>query len=52
MRCDFSATIQEEGDVRLNDQVILKKDTFDYLGSMLQKNGDINKDVNHRIKAG
>jgi hypothetical protein len=35
MKCDFSATTQEEGDVRLDGQVVLKKDTFHYLGSML-----------------
>ena len=52
MKCDFSATTQEEGDVRLDDQVVPKKDTFYYLGSMLQKNGDIDEDVSHRIKAG
>jgi hypothetical protein len=28
------------------------KDTFRYLGSMLQKDRDIDEDVNHRIKAG
>jgi hypothetical protein len=28
MKCDFSATTQEEGNVRLNDQVIPKKDIF------------------------
>jgi hypothetical protein len=50
MKCDFSA-ITQEGDVRLNGQVIPKKDTFRYLGSMLQKNGDIDENVNHRIKA-
>jgi hypothetical protein len=52
MKCDFSATTQEEGDVRLNGQVVPKKDTFHYLGSMLQKDGDINEDLSHRIKAG
>jgi hypothetical protein len=52
MKCDFSTTTQEEGDVRLDGQVIPKKDTFHYLGSMLQKNGDIDEDVSHRIKAG
>jgi hypothetical protein len=51
MKCDFSATTQEEGDVRLDGQVVPKKDTFRYLGSMLQKNGDIDEDVSHRIKA-
>ena len=29
-----------------------RKDTFRYLGSMLQRDGDIDEDVNHRIKAG
>jgi hypothetical protein len=52
MKCDFSATTQEEGDVRLDGQVVHKKDRFCYLGSMLQKNGDIDADVSHRIKAG
>jgi hypothetical protein len=49
MKCDFSATTQE-GDVRLDSQVVPKKDIFRYLGSMLQKDGDIDN-VSHRIKA-
>jgi hypothetical protein len=52
IKCNFSATTQEEGDVRLDGQVVYKKYTFCYLGSMLQKNGDIDKDVSHRIKVG
>jgi hypothetical protein len=51
MKCDFCATTQEEGDLRLDGQVVPKKDTFRYLGSMLQKDGDIDEDVSHRIKA-
>jgi hypothetical protein len=51
MKCDFSATTQKEGDVRLDGQVVSKKDTFRYLGSMLQKDGDIDEDLSHRIKA-
>ena len=47
MRCDFSATRHEEGDVSLDGQVVAKKDTFRYLGSMLQKDGDIDEDVRH-----
>jgi hypothetical protein len=35
MKWDFSATTHEEGDVRLNGQVVPKKDTFHYLRSML-----------------
>jgi hypothetical protein len=50
MKCDFNATMQEERDVRLDGQVVLKKDTFRYLRSMLQKNGDIDEDLSHRIK--
>jgi hypothetical protein len=52
MKYDFSGTTQEDGDVRLGGQVVPKKDIFYYLGSMLQKNGDIDEDVSHRIKAG
>jgi hypothetical protein len=52
MKCDFSVTTQEEGDVRLDGQLVPKKNTFRYLGSMLQKDGDIDEDVSHRIKAG
>jgi hypothetical protein len=52
INCDFSTTTQEEGDVRLDSQVVPKKDTFHYLGSMLQKDGDIYKDLCHRIKVG
>ena len=52
MKCDFGTTAQDEGDVSLESQVMPKKDTFRYLGSMLQKDGDIDVDVSHRIKAG
>jgi hypothetical protein len=52
MKCNFSATTQEEGDVRLDGHVVPKKDIFRYLRSMPQKNGDIDEDVSHRIKIG
>ncbi|TVU10763.1 hypothetical protein EJB05_44309, partial [Eragrostis curvula] len=52
MKCNFSATGHEDGDVSLVGQVIPKKDTFRYLGSMLHKDGDINEDVSQRIIAG
>ena len=41
LMCEFSATRQEGGDVSLDGQVVPQKDTFRYLGSMLQKDGDI-----------
>jgi hypothetical protein len=52
MKCDFSATTYEEGNVRLDGQVVSKKDTFRYLRSILQKDGDIDEDLSHRIKTG
>jgi hypothetical protein len=52
MKCDFSATTQEEEDVRLDGQVAPKKDTFRYLGLILQKDGDIDEDVSQGIKVG
>ena len=35
------------GDVSLDGQVVVQKDTFRYLGSVLQKDGDIDEDVRH-----
>ena len=52
IRCDFSTTTREEEDISLEGQVVPRKDTFRYLGSMLQRDGDIDEDVSHRIKAG
>jgi hypothetical protein len=51
MRCDFGTTISEDGDVSLGGQVV-PKDTFHYLRSILQRDGDIDEDVSHRNKAG
>jgi hypothetical protein len=52
MMCDFSMTGHEDGVVSLDGQVVAKKETFKYLGSMLQKDGDIDEDVRHRISVG
>ena len=37
MMCDFGATRYEGGDVTLDGQVVVQKDTFRYLGSVLQE---------------
>ena len=52
MRCEFSGVRSEDGDVTLAGQVMPKRDTFRYLGSMLQSDGEIDEDVSHRIRAG
>ena len=51
MRYNFDGVVQE-GDVSLKGQVVPKKDTFRYLGSMLQRDRDIDANVSHRIKVG
>ena len=51
MRYDFGTTTREE-DISLEGRVVPRKDTFRYLGSILQRDGDIDEDVSHRIKAG
>ena len=43
MRCDFGITTREEEDISLEGQVVPRKDTFRYLGSMLQRDGDIDE---------
>ena len=53
LECKFSAESREVGrDVRLGSQVIPKRDSFKYLGSMIQGDGEIDEDVTHRIGAG
>jgi hypothetical protein len=51
MRCSFSTTRHKEEEFSIDELVVPHKDTIQYLESMLQKDVNINKDVNHRIKA-
>ena len=52
IRCDFGTITWKEEDISFEGQVVPRNDTFRYLGSMLQRDGDIDEDVSHRIKAG
>nr|XP_016477815.1 PREDICTED: uncharacterized protein LOC107799238 [Nicotiana tabacum] len=53
LECKFSAESRDiGGDVRLGSQVIPKRDSFKYLGSMIQGDREIDEDVTHRIGAG
>ncbi|KAG5584745.1 hypothetical protein H5410_045179 [Solanum commersonii] len=48
--CKFSDALDEtDGEVRLATQIIPKKESFKYLGSVIQGSGDIDDDVTHRI---
>jgi len=52
LHCCFSRTVEVRGEVTLDGMKIPKVDKFRYLGSIIQQNGDIDEDVNHRIKVG
>ncbi|KAF3643257.1 putative pre-mRNA-processing factor 6-like [Capsicum annuum] len=53
LECKFSDLRQEdEVVVRLDSQVVRKKNSFKYLGSMIQGNGEIDENVSNRIGAG
>ena len=51
MKCEFSGVRSEDGDITLAGQVVPKKDSFRYLGSMLKYDGEIDEDVSFRIRA-
>lgn len=53
MECNFSKSRRtNEGVVRIENQAVQKSEHFRYLGSIIQNEGEIGEDVNHRIKAG
>nr|XP_009592747.2 uncharacterized protein LOC104089527 [Nicotiana tomentosiformis] len=53
VECKFSNGTQEgDMEVRLDTQVVPKRANFKYLESIIQGNGEIDKDVTHRIGAG
>ncbi|KAG5590370.1 hypothetical protein H5410_040884, partial [Solanum commersonii] len=50
LRCNFSDVVEEaEVEVRLASQIIPKRESFKYLGSVIQESGDIDDDVTHHI---
>nr|XP_018625126.1 uncharacterized protein LOC108944496 [Nicotiana tomentosiformis] len=51
--CKFSMGTQEtEVKVKLDTQVIPKRDSFKYIGSVIQGNGEIDEVVTHRVGVG
>ncbi|XP_070007282.1 uncharacterized protein [Nicotiana sylvestris] len=53
LECKFNSVTQEvDVDVRLDTHVIPRRESFKYLGSIIQKDGEIDEDVTHRIEAG
>ena len=53
MVCYFSGHIERaETTVRIEDHEIPQSDSFHYLGSIISRDGEIDDDVEHRIKVG
>ena len=52
LHCCFSGREDAGGEVTLDERSIPKVDKFKYLGSIIQQNGDIDENINHRIKVG
>ena len=53
MHCCFDDTQTHEGtEIQLGNQTIQQVDKFSYLGSIIQKDCEVDSDVNNRIQAG
>ena len=53
LHCDFSGTSPVgELEVSINETVVKTRTKYKYLGSIIQRGGKIDGDVNHRIQAG
>ena len=50
MRCDFSGTAPvDEPEVSIDEVVVKSTTKYKYLESIIQRDGEIDGDVNHRI---
>lgn len=53
MECKNSdLTLEDDAVVAMDSQVVCKRDSFKYLESMIQRNGEIDEDIKHRIREG
>ncbi|XP_026378857.1 uncharacterized protein LOC113273333 [Papaver somniferum] len=52
LRCDFDDPRPNVGDVLLDRQLVPKKDSFKYLGSIIQSDGGIEEDIRHQTQEG
>jgi len=50
LRCGFSGKERDEGKVTMGGVVILRVEKFKYLESIMEEKGDIDEDINHRIR--
>jgi len=52
LRCGFSGAEADSGEVTIGGVVIPRVEKFKYLGSIMEEKGDIDEDINHRIRVG
>ena len=52
LHCYFSGKVDAGGEVTPDCRSIPKANKFKYLDSIIQKNGDIDEDINQRLKVG
>jgi len=50
LHCCFSGRIEDGGEITLDGRVIPKVAKFKYLDSIIQQNGNIDEDINQRIR--
>jgi len=52
LRCGFSGVERDGGEITMGGVVIPRVEKFKYLGLIIEDKGDIDEDINHRIKVG
>ena len=52
MKCEFSVEDGDSEKVTIGEVVVPRVRKFWYLGSTIEERGDIDEDINHRIRAG
>jgi len=50
LKCGFSGVEGGDGEVTMHGVVIPRAAKFNYLGPIIDERGDIDKDINHRIR--
>jgi len=52
LKCEFSGAVGSGEVVTMDVVATPRVEKFKYLGSIIEQNGDINDDINHRIRVG
>ena len=50
--CGFSGVERDGREVTVGGVVVPRVEKFKYLGSIIEERGDIDEDINHRIRVG